>query len=343
MFKIALLVCLVTFLGGCKKRTASQEEKPFTKEIPTTTKLKQKTQESSILIPVIADGNQAQLVAEPKETQVRKIILFNKAVTNLVGDADDIIKKHRGVKGHVFSHAVQGFSGYFPVSELAKLKKDPRIKYIAEDRPMKAFSQDIPSGVRRIRSNYNKTAAIAGDGGDVDVDIAIIDTGVDIDHPDLNVFKMVNYAKGSKSGDDGNCGLTNNDPMHTAICAAVAAGVVFVVAAGNENQDSALSTPAAYDEVITVSALADSDGIGGGIGGPTTYGPDDTLASFSNFGADVDIAAPGVDILSTWNDGGVNTISGTSMACPHVAGAAALYIVKNGKPTNAAGVKRGSN
>src|SRR4030095_15918914 len=53
---------------------------------------------------------------------------------------------------------------------------------------------------------------------------------------------------------------------------------------------------------------------------------DDTFASFSNFGAGVDIIAPGVCILSIWNDGGYNTISGTSMASPHVAGPAALYV-----------------
>ena len=57
---------------------------------------------------------------------------------------------------------------------------------------------------------------------------------------------------------------------------------------------------------------------------------DDTFADFSNYGADVDLIAPGVCILSTWKGSGYNTISGTSMASPHVAGAAALY--KAGNP-----------
>src|SRR3989304_1581947 len=67
---------------------------------------------------------------------------------------------------------------------------------------------------------------------------------------------------------------------------------------------------------------------------------DDSFADFSNYGADVDISAPGVCILSTWKDGTYVYASGTSMAAPHVSGAAALYIIQNGKPTNSAGVQQ---
>ena len=79
---------------------------------------------------------------------------------------------------------------------------------------------------------------------------------------------------------------------------------------------------------FTSSALADSDGRLGGDGPATSAGPDDSLASFSNFGADVDIAAPGVNTLSTVL-GGYARGSGTSVASPHVAGAAALYLADN--------------
>jgi subtilisin family serine protease len=92
--------------------------------------------------------------------------------------------------------------------------------------------------------------------------------------------------------------------------------------------------PATYEEVITVSALADSNGASGGGGPGTIAGPDDSLAGFSNWGSDVDIAAPGVTILSTL-PGGYGTSSGTSMAAPHVAGAAALYLATHANATPA--------
>jgi subtilisin len=228
----------------------------------------------------------------------------------------------------------------------------------------------------------------------------VIDTGIDLDHPDLNVVGGVNCSNGN-SFDDGNghgthvagtiaavdngsgvvgvvpgarlwavrvlnnqgsgsfadiiCGVNwvtanagtievanmslsgpgaepsgsgcaTGDAFHDAICNSVGAGVTYAVSAGNQHIDARNRVPAAYDEVMTISALADFDGRPGGRAAPTCRADeDDPLANFSNFGADVDLIAPGVCILSTWRRGGLNTISGTSMSSPHAAGAAALY------------------
>ncbi len=146
-----------------------------------------------------------------------------------------------------------------------------------------------------------------------------------------NDIAVANMSLGGGGSSDNACGSINNDALHRAICRSRDAGVTYVVAAGNNGVDvSNVGVPAGYDDaVITVSALADSNGVSGGGGAITSHGADDTFATFSNYGYVVDLGAPGVSILSTWKGGTYNTISGTSMASPHVAGAVALYIFNN--------------
>jgi len=231
---------------------------------------------------------------------------------------------------------------------------------------------------------------------DTNVDIAVLDTGVSLNHPDLNVYRNTTFINGTLNGNDdnshgsivagiaaakdndigiagtapgarvwaikvcdalGECKIStqmkgieyaikhaneidvlnisienkNSPALNSMINEAIRAGITVVVAAGNYAKDASSTSPANNPNVITVSAIADSDGICGGIG-PVQMIPsmnetvtDDTFAPFSNFGPVVKIAAPGVNILSTTNGTGYAVDSGTSMAAPYVSGYAALY------------------
>src|SRR5512139_145111 len=326
--------------------------------------------------------------------------------------ADEHSRRYDAQVSNIYRSALKGYSAHMSAPAAARISQDSRVLYVQRDGVAHASAQSLPTGINRANADASPTAKINGTDERVNVDVAVIDTGIDLTHPDLNVYTagakncssgasaadgnghgthvsgtigaldngigvvgmapgarvwpvrvLNNQGSGTFSGivcgidyvtahaseievasmslggggsDDRNCGNTNNDAMHKAICNSVAAGVTYVVAAGNETDDAANHVPAAYDEVITVSALADFNGVPGGGAAPTCRTDvDDTFADFSNYGADVDIIAPGVCINSTWKGGGYNTISGTSMATPHVSGAAALYKANNPSATPA--------
>ena len=353
----------------------------------------------------------------------RYIVLFRDGA-----DADrEIGRLSRGLDirpDHAYNSAVQGFSARLNAHQLAVLQADPSVALVEVDRVVQLEAQTLPTGVDRVDADLSSTAKIDGLDERVDADIAIIDTGIQADHPDLNVagghncinadpadwvdgnghgthvagiaaakdneigvvgvapgarlwavrvfdssgfsllswivcgidwvtsqkdpidstkplFEAANMSLRDAGSNDGNCGFTNGDSEHQAICASVAAGTTYAVAAGNDRTDAGQWIPAAYPEVITVSALADFNGQPGG-GAPSTCSSfssadsDDTFADFSNFGPAVDLIAPGKCIYSTYSTlkstrTGYAVLSGTSMATPHVAGAIALY--KVGHPT----------
>jgi subtilisin len=319
-----------------------------------------------------------------------------------------------------YHHALLGFAASMGAGARAALAADPLVASIEPDRKFHADAQAVPTGIRRIQADVSKAAAIDDvDQPRINVNVAVLDTGIDTSHPDLNVagggtcakgksyddhyghgthaagiigaldnnigvvgvapgahmygvkvldddangttrellcgiewvtstrtdndprndIDVANLSLGGVGTDDGHCGSSDGDILHQAVCKSVAEGVTYVVAAGNDHEDASHLVPAAYSEVITVSALADSDGRPGGRGGSPSCraDEDDTLANFSNYGPAVDLIAPGVCIFSTMpmdsttlgDSGGYGTLTGTSFAAPHVAGAAALWISRH--------------
>ena len=116
-------------------------------------------------------------------------------------------------------------------------------------------------------------------------------------------------------------GAGASSALDSAVRTAIASGITFVVAAGNDNVDAAMTSPARVAEAITVGATSSND----------------ARASFSNFGAALDLFAPGVSITSAArsSDTATTSMSGTSMASPHVAGVAAAYLERNPAATPA--------
>ena len=297
---------------------------------------------------------------------------------------------------HIYDNAIGGFAFKVPNEKaLEAIMKIPEVDYVEPDIKVKAFAQSLPTGIDRVDADLS--SAKSGDGsGSVNVDIAILDTGIDLSHPDLNVYNQVTFVSGTSGGNDDNGhgtavagiaaakdnsdgvvgiapgarlwsvkvldssgngftsdiiegidyitahadeidaanmsfgGTGSSTALRTAIVNSVSAGVTFAAAAGNDDKDASTVIPASYPEVIAVSAIVDTDGKCGGLSSSTTAGNDDTLASFSNFGSVVDIAAPGVLIKSTARGSSyTNSFSGTSVSTPHVTGATALYSSEN--------------
>lgn len=317
----------------------------------------------------------------------------------------EIAQAHGLEVAHTYRHALNGFAGSIAQGQLNALVRDPRVAFVEPDVEVSIAAQTLPTGVQRVEASTNSLIDIDGtDDVRIDVDVAVLDTGIDAGHPDLSVVAQTDCAirgpfntscrNGSAADGDGHgthvagtvAAIDNDlgvvgvapgarlhavkvlddsgsgylswiiagidwvtaradtievanmslgfqgtsDALDSAISRSVAAGVTYAVAAGNDAMDARNFSPASNPDVITVSALADFDGQPGALGQSTCRpDEDDTLANFSNYGPAVEIAGPGVCILSTVPGGGYATYSGTSMASPHVAGGAAVLLASN--------------
>lgn len=158
-------------------------------------------------------------------------------------------------------------------------------------------------------------------------------------------IRVANMSITGSGRNDGNCGKTNNDAEHQAICRSTAAGVTYVAAAGNSKANFAASIPAAYPEVLTATATSDTDGAPGALGkAPACVKgeADDRYGAYSNYAGSADaahtLAAPGTCIVSDRLGGGTSSYYGTSQAAPHVAGTVALCIGNGGTAGPCAGL-----
>ncbi|MFB6194373.1 MAG: S8 family peptidase [Halobaculum sp.] len=274
-----------------------------------------------------------------------------------------------------FGRIGKAVAGQFSDRALDALRRNPQVRYVEDDGTVSAFAQTLPYGIDRVDADVLHDNGETGSGAD----IAIIDTGIDRDHEDL----QANLGTGK---DFTSSGGWNDDNGHGTHCAGIAdaidnsTGVVGVateatlhaakvlesdgsgtfsdVAAGiewtaNQGYDvGSLSLGAssststlkdacqyAYDNgVLLVAAAGNSGPCTDCVGYPAAYSTviavsatdsNDDLASFSSTGPEVELAAPGVNVLSTYNDGGYTELSGTSMSCPHVSGAGA-QLMANG-------------
>ena len=319
----------------------------------------------------------ASWVGEDRYVVVLKTAPLSRALT--VAKAVETFASGVGATNVVpFSSALTGFSATISApSILAKILADANVAYVQQvgtKEAVLAWGLDR-SDQRALPLDGTYVPFSTGSGANV----AIVDTGIDMDHPDFanrvspecftahtlggcedmhdhgthvagivagttwgiaptatlyavrvldargsgtdtDVIGGIDWVVQKKKANPGQAWVINMSlggspapALDQATCNAIAAGVTVVVAAGNESNPATSSSPARVLQAITIGASDKSD----------------RGASFTNYGPVVDLFAPGVDVESAKRGGGSVTFSGTSMASPHVAGAAALWLGEN--------------
>ncbi|KAK1659928.1 subtilase [Colletotrichum godetiae] len=319
--------------------------------------------------------------------------LKNEAKT---GALQSVMKTFSADADHVYNFAgsdsgsipyLRGFASTLNATELESLQNDPDVDFIEQDAivTIKATQRSAPWGLARLSSTQPGSTTYSYDESAGEGTCAyIVDTGIDISHPDFEgrATFLANFADNSdtdgqghgthvagtvgsatygvakktklfavkvldSNGEGTNSGVIagmdfvatdaagqtgcakgvvvnmslggqTSTAVNQAAAAIVQAGHFLAVAAGNEAADASTSSPASEESVCTVGATTKTD----------------ALAEYSNFGASVDILAPGTNIMSTWPGGKTNTISGTSMASPHIAGLAAYLLSLGSAPSD---------
>ncbi|PSP80861.1 hypothetical protein BRC81_01640 [Halobacteriales archaeon QS_1_68_20] len=279
-----------------------------------------------------------------------------------------------------FGHVGKAVAGKFSDQALQALENNPNVRYVERDGTVQTLAQTLPWGVDRVDADVAHDDGITGSGGD----IAIIDTGIDATHTDLEANlgtgkAVVNCSSGCDTNWDddkghgthcagiadaidnstGVVGVSTEATLHAVKVldqngygswSDVADGIRWVADQGYDVGSMSLGASSgsstlrdacqyAYDNgVLLVAAAGNSGPCSDCVGYPAAYSTvmavsatnsDDELANFSSTGPEIEIAAPGKEIYSTYNDGGYTTLKGTSMACPHVSGAGG-FLMANG-------------
>jgi subtilisin family serine protease len=127
--------------------------------------------------------------------------------------------------GFVYDHALNGYSAMMSPQAAERIERDPRVAYVEPDLPVSATAQLLPTGVNRIDADLSPTARINGVDERVDADIAILDTGIDLDHPDLNVVANTGCASGGPMKKSCTDGAGDDNNWHGTHVAGIAAAL----------------------------------------------------------------------------------------------------------------------